>query len=364
MAPAVTSEIHYDPDYAVPSGHTLRDTLGSLGMTQADLAARAGFSVKHINQIIHGTAPITPETALNLEKITGVQARVWNSLESAYRDRLARLHDRDALASDTEWLSLLPIRELIKRGTLPDTRDKGVLLDEVCRFFAVANRKGWERVWRQPLAAFRRSPSFESDIGALASWLRLGQLEAADIECEPYDAKLFRSALVQIRALTMRPTERWEPELRQLCSQAGVAVVFVPEITGARASGAALWLTPTKALIQLSLRHKSDDHLWFSFFHEAAHILLHSKKQTFVSGKITDKTAEDEAEANRFAAETLLPRRYEQELGMLRDEATIVEFAGRVGVAPGIVVGRLQKDGHLGWNKCNHLKRKLEFTAA
>lgn len=361
MALAPTN-LHYDPDYAVPSGHTLRDTLEQLGMTQTDLAARSGFSVKHINQIIQGLAPITSETALHLEKITGVPARVWNHLESAYRDRLVRIEDREALAHDAEWLDSLPVNELIRREKLPNTKDKGVLLQEACRFFAVANRQGWERVWRRPLAAFRRSPSFESDIGAVASWLRLGELEAAEIDCEPYDAKRFKAAISKIRGLTRQSPEQWEPRLRKLCARAGVAVVFVPEIKGARASGAARWLTPTKAIIQLSLRHKSDDHLWFSFFHEAGHILLHSKKQTFVSGDMTDQTAEQEEEANSFAAQTLIPRRYESRLSTLTSAAEITGFAEEIGMAPGIVVGRLQKDGRLAWSKCNHLKKSVGFA--
>jgi HTH-type transcriptional regulator/antitoxin HigA len=357
-----TDQYAYDPDHAVPSGHTLRDTLEELGMTQTDLAVRTGFSVKHVNQIIKGTAPITSETALDLEKITGVPARVWNSLESAYRDRLARLEDRRTLANDTAWLQTLPVKELVKRGKLPNSNDTGVLLQAACRFFAVADREGWERVWRRPLAAFRRSPSFESDIGAVASWLRLGELEAAGIKCQPYDAKHFKTAIAKVRDLTTRGPEDWQPRVVELCAEAGVAVVFVPEIKGTRASGAAHWLTPTKAVIQLSLRHKSDDHLWFSFFHEAGHILLHSKKQTFVSGTMTDQSADLEEEANNFAAHTLIPRRYESRLPTLTTAAAIAEFAAEIGIAPGIVVGRLQKNGHLDWNQCNHLKRPLRFA--
>jgi hypothetical protein len=109
-------------------------------------------------------------------------------------------------------------------------------------------------------------------------------MSAAKIDCAPFDAARFREVLAEIRDLTM-----WDDvgaaagRLFELCASAGVAVVFVGEIGKTRASGAARWLTPTKALIQLSLRHKSDDHLWFSLFHEAAHILLHSKKETFIN---------------------------------------------------------------------------------
>jgi HTH-type transcriptional regulator/antitoxin HigA len=65
----------------------------------------------------------------------------------------------------------------------------------VCDFFRVADRKSWEDVWRRPLASFRQSPSFAADAGAVAVWLRLGEPEAEEIDCEPFDPTRFRDAL-------------------------------------------------------------------------------------------------------------------------------------------------------------------------
>lgn len=361
MAGTPASTLRFDPDYAVAPGETLRSTLIDSEMTQSDLAARCGLSVKHVNQIVHGVAPITHETALAFEKVIGVPARVWNRLEGNYRDRLARVEDRRALTSDSAWLDSLPVKELVKRGVLTKTADKGELLDQVCRFFGVANRQSWERVWRTPLASFRKSPTFESDAGAVATWLRIGELEAAEVELADFDPRRFREALDRIRSLTREDPERFQSEMVRLCAESGVALVFVPEIKGTRASGAARWLTPTKAVIQLSLRHKSDDHLWFSFFHEAGHLLLHSKKGTFVTGaELEDKTTEDEA--NAFAASFLIPRRYEGDLPLLQSLDEVSAFAERIGIAPGIVVGRLQNDGILGWNQGNGLKKRFRLV--
>jgi HTH-type transcriptional regulator/antitoxin HigA len=348
----------YDPDHAVPAGTTLRDVLERKGMTQSELAARTDLSLKHVNQIIHGVAPITAETALALEKTTGVPSAIWNRLETNYRDRLARLEDRAALRADVAWVKSLPLNALRRRGKLTKGLKGGALVDEVCRFFGVANRQGWERVWKTPLTAFRKSQSFTSDIGAVATWLRLGELEATEIECEPFDPKRFRAALHRIRDMTRDP----DFELMvKLCARSGVALVFVPEIPGTRASGAARWLTPTKGLIQLSLRHKRDDHFWFSFFHEAAHLLLHSKKATFVTDA-GEQDQEVEDEANEFAATLLIPKRYERELRGLRTLPEISNFAEGIGIAPGIVVGRLQRERILDWSQGNGLKRTVDFV--
>lgn len=351
--------LSFAPDYATSPGATLRSTLEALGMTQAELAARADLSLKHVNQIAQGIAPLTPETALSFEKVTGVPARLWNQLEANYRDQLARVEDKESLSADAEWLQKLPIAELRQRGVLSKTNDKSTLLQEVCRFFGVANRESWERIWRQPLASFKRSP--DSDTGAVATWLRLGELKAQNIECEPFDAGTFRAALKDIRSMTSSTPAEFEPRLKQLCAESGVALVFLPEIKGVKCWGAAQFLNPTKALIQLSLRYKKDDHLWFSFFHEAAHILLHSKKATFVSTDLTRDDAKDEEEANAFAESFLIPKQYEARLLKLT-LGEIPGFAEELGIAPGIVVGRLQKEGILNWSQGHGLKRTFRFV--
>jgi HTH-type transcriptional regulator/antitoxin HigA len=354
--------VGFDPDYAVPAGATLRDVLEHRGMTQSELAARADLSLKHVNQIIHGAAPITAETALSFEKVTGVPARIWNRLEANYRDRLARLNSAEISDADVEWLKSLPLKELQSRGLLSPKLGAGARVDAVCRFFQVANREAWQRVWRSPLAAFRQSQAFTVDAGAVATWLRLGEIEATKIECAQFDAKKFRSALRRVRDLT--EDADFERQMVEFCAESGVALVFVPEIPGTRSSGAARWLTPTKGLIQLSLRHKSDDHFWFSFFHEAGHLLLHSKKTTFVTSDNTvDQLAEDEA--NEFAASLLIPKKFDDELRRLCTAAEIKAFATKLGIAPGIVVGRLQREKILDWSASeNKLKRRIGFVDA
>lgn len=352
----------YDPDYAIPPGETLAETLDTLGMTQAELARRTGLSTKHVNQIINGAAPISPETALMIEKVTKVPARLWNGLEVAYREFLSRQEEDAALESDVGWLADIPVKELIKRGYLGKGSSAVDQLRKVCEFFGVASRAAWEAVWHKP-TAYRKSKAFTSDPGAVAAWLRIGELQAAEIECEPFDRAGLPAALQDIRGLTLEQDPgRWWPRLRNICSDVGVAVVAEPEIRGSRINGAARWLSPHKALIQLSLRHSWNDIIWFTFFHEAGHLLLHSKKETFINGREKHSGVEDEADA--FAAQTVIPRRYEAELSQLRTLDDATRFAARLGIAPGIVVGRLQHDGRWSYTFGNGLKQRLKFTQA
>ena len=108
----------FEPDYAVPPGATLQETIDHLGIDQKELAARTGLTAKTINQIIKGKAPLTPDTALRLERVTGLPARTWNNLEANYREQLSRLESSKHLASQREWLKRIPTKELVVRGQL------------------------------------------------------------------------------------------------------------------------------------------------------------------------------------------------------------------------------------------------------
>jgi HTH-type transcriptional regulator / antitoxin HigA len=352
----------YAPDSVLPPGETLRETLEALPMSQAELSTRTGLSTKHINQIVQGVAVLSHDTAIALERATGVPARLWNSLEANYRDYLARKRERDELADQTAWLGQIPVKALRKMGIVTaDPDDEPGILQQVLRFFGVISIAAWESVWRKPGAHFRQSPAFGIDPGALATWLRLGELEAQRLHCAPYDREALRQHVPRLRALTIEPLERFLPEMKRLCSQAGVAVVIIPEITGCRASGATRWLSPHKAVLQLSVRHKRNDHLWFSFFHELGHILLHGKRDQFIED---DSPPADpkEQEADRFAADTLIPPQHATELSSLKSLTAITEFARRTGVAPGIVVGRLQHEGIIGFNVGHKLFERYRFA--
>ena len=254
MSPVVATRYPHEPDYAVPPGETLEETIEALGIDQRSLAIRAGLSEKHVSRIINGHAAITHETAIKLERVTGVPARMWNNLEMNYRERLAGIEDKRRLKSDLDWLKTIPTNELVQRGIIAKQADRVGLLNEVLGFFGVSSTQAWKNLWLKPAASFRRSSCFRTQPGATATWLRLGELEAQKTDTKPYNKNALKAALVQIRKLTVEPPEQFQPQMEQLCANAGVALVFVPGIKGCQAYGAARWLSPDRALIQLSVR--------------------------------------------------------------------------------------------------------------
>jgi HTH-type transcriptional regulator / antitoxin HigA len=353
----------YFPDKVTAPGETLRELLQERSVPQSELATRMGRPVKTISEIVNGKAAITPETALQLELVLGVPASFWTQREQHYREYLARIQQSVELRRHVQWAEGLPYRSLQELGLVPPTRSPLERLTRLLEFFGVASPDQW-REWNRGLrVAFRMSTSLDANEYALSAWLRAGVLASERIDCAQYEEGRFISVLREARGLTREPPRVFQPELTRACAGAGVAVVLVPELPGSRASGATRWIGSRKAIVQLSLRYRTDDHLWFTFFHEAAHILCHARRSIFIEAN--GHGGEDESEANRWAADFLIPPTRFAELQLLRrySKEQLRSFAADLGVAPGIVVGRLQHEGLLPHTHCNDLKQRFRWVS-
>ena len=353
--------IRYEPDYSTHPGEVLEEYLEVLGMTKAELANRCGRPTKTISEIIHGKAAITPETALQLERVLGRPATLWQNLEANYRLALARQGETEDFAAHTAWARKFPVKAMLSQGCFDEPEDDVELVGKLLGFFGTGTVAGWDSSFGQLQVAYRRSPAFKAAPESVTAWLRLGELAAQDIDCEPFNRQRFKAMLTEdIRPLTAEPFPEVQEKLVELSASTGVAVAFVPELPGTHLSGVARWLSKDKALIQLSLRYKTSDHVWFTFFHEAGHLLLHGKKTIFIDEKGGDHSDLEE-QANRFASDLLIPRAAFDRFVRKDDfsSAAVKRFAAAQDIAPGIVVGRLQHEGLLSYARHRDLKESL-----
>jgi HTH-type transcriptional regulator/antitoxin HigA len=351
----------FKPDYIVPPGETLRETLEAKGLSQSELAVRVGMAEKTVSQIINGLAPISFETAEKLEMATGVPASFWNRMELDYREGLAQREEMEKFASDVQWLDEIPVNVLVDRGFVEKATDKAVMVHRVLKFYGVGSVGAWRSTWAKPCGLYRGKAVQEKYPGAVSAWRRMGEIKADRIATEAFDAREFRRVLTHARSLTTKPMSKWDPELSALCATAGVQFVIVREIPNASISGFARWRTKDRAFIQLSLKYKTDDQVWFTFFHEAAHILLHSKKLMFFDEGMSEDT-EEEKEANAFARDILIPPEHAKAFHRLHSRNEVRRFAASIGISPGIVVGRLQHDGFFNHDRFYDLKVKYEWA--
>ncbi|NBC15766.1 MAG: helix-turn-helix domain-containing protein [Bacteroidetes bacterium] len=362
-----TIQNEYAPATVTPPGGTLRDLLDEQGMSQAELAERMGRSTKFISNLVNGKAPLSQDVALELERVLGVPARFWNRREQQYRESMARQAERNRLKGFVGWMQRhIPVEDMTKWGWIEDCDEAVDQVDAVLDYFGVTSPDEWNSIWMNPetKAAFRKTLAFASEPGAVAAWLRYGELEAHRRDVAPFDKQAFKDALAEIRALTTQPPQDFEPALLARCQEAGVALVLTPQVEGAKISGATRWLSPDLALIQMSLRYKTNDHFWFTFFHEAGHILLHGKRDVFLEGADEEVAQDKETEADAFAADLLIPRAAYEAFVHAGDFSwgTVCAFAKAQGLDPGIVVGRLQHDEYVPWESgLNKLKQRFRW---
>jgi addiction module HigA family antidote len=348
----------FHPDYAIPPGETLRELMEMLQMTQKDLADRVGLTVQTLNRIFKGEQPITYETANKLELVTGTPARVWNNLEMQYREQLAKIKEKACLERDLNWLKTIPVNELRERGFIKEKSDKAIIIRELFSFYGVASVDAWKEIWDNPRVAARRSACFETQPGSASAWIRQGELQSQEISCQQFDKKHFAAALIKIRKLTKEKPEVLATEMKGICACAGVALALVKEMKKVPWNGATKWISPDKAMILLSIRGKGEDKFWFSFFHEAAHVINGSKRHLYIADNSNDP---EEVKADIFAADFLIPREYNDRIMSCTSENEIIEIASELNISPGIVAGRYQFLTKR-WSYFKNLIHKFEWT--
>lgn len=356
---AIDTQARVFSDLAVPPGELLAEELDVRRMTQRELADRTGRPEQKISEIISGRKRITDDTALELEKVLGIPAEFWINLQAAYQLALARIRERIELEKQEDWLDFFPVREMRARQFLPGDRDKQTTLTAILKFFGVASFPALTERQRALIGQYRITPKTTVSEGALWAWLRAGDLKAQDVDTAPYDEAKFKDVLQRIRQLTRKPIREAVEEAIRLCAEAGVVLVVVQHFPKTGANGVARWLSADRAMIQLSTLRSWQDIFWFSFFHEADHILGRQKKKAFVNG-INDEPDAEEA-ANHFAADMLIPAQAWNAFAESRSfsSISIEAFAKRLGIAPGIVVGRLQHEKLIAPQNLNHLRPRI-----
>ena len=354
----------FEPDWVSPPGATVLDLLEERGCTVGEFARAIHRTTQEVSRLLYGAEQLTGPWAEQLAGVLGASPDFWLRREEQYRRDVERLWQSSDPEVATTWLTELPVEDMVRFGWLPKGTSKAESVTNALAFFGVPSVDSWRRHYSLALesAAYRTSTAYETKPGAVAAWLRQGELAASELDCESWNPERFRATLPRLRSLSREPDpERFLQELIELCRQCGVAVVIERAPSGCRASGATKFLSSKKALMLLSFRYLSDDQFWFTVFHEAGHLLLHSQDGLFLEG-IETANSDAENEADEFARLNLFTEAGLNELRSLPlNHFAIARFAKRVGVAAGLVVGQLQEMERVPYRHFNYLKSRYSW---
>lgn len=340
---------------AIPPGATIREQLDNRGMSQKEFALRMGLSEKHISHLINGHVELTQDVALRLESVLGVPASFWNNLESIYREKLARVIVEQDLEKDIELANAFPYSKMAALGWVPATRKPEEKVLNLRRFFEVAKLDLLDGL-RIPGIAFRRTSTNETSDYSLAAWAQKARIEARQHVTAPINISKLKQEIPQIREMTIKDPAEFCNELTTVFAGCGIALVFLPHIGGSFLHGASFY-DSNRIVLGLTVRGRDADRFWFSLFHEICHII-----RGHINTSQTTKEQEDEADA--FARDVLIsPEQYQAFIGAnCFSKDCIIAFAHTIGIAPGIVLGRLQKENFVPYNRFNELKTKYQIA--
>ena len=348
-----------------PPGDSIAELLAEQYMDQKQLAARTGFSKKHVNEVISGKAALTSDFALALEPVLKVSAEFWVRREATYRTRLARLSAEGISDEEAAWVRAFPYAHMARLGWVKRVTLRGVgglreKRDELTRFFQIAAAEPWETIWQNPQVAFRRSLEGLKAPEATSAWLRAGEIEAQRLNCEPFNKTVLKHVVADLKGYALQDDINVAlSALRGRMRAAGVALVMIPALPGTGISGATHWLNSDLAVLQLSVRYKDDGKFWFTLAHELAHILLHGKRDVFLEG-VEGEDEKKEAEANAWATNYWIPSKTRHAFVRRGDfsELAVINLAKRLQIPAGVLVGQLQHFGVHGIDQMNGLKRR------
>lgn len=352
------NNLNFNPNWASVPGNTIKDLLDEKQFSIPAFADKMKCTPEFIGELICGEREITNKIASNLSRYLGATSDFWLSREKMFRNQIHEINSEQA----DLWLKELPIADMIKFGWIKNVKDK---VTECLKFFQVPDISTWRREYASVFqnVSFRTSPSLRADQAATAVWLRRGEIIAKEMDCKEWNEDGFETALKSIRQLTRKKEPKnFLPELINICAEYGVALVIARTPKGCRASGATKFLNEKRALVLLSFRYLSDDHFWFTFFHEAGHVILHKSLTPIIELDAERDLSIEEKEANIFASEALIPHEMQPELFKLRgNKRNIISFAMKAGVSPGIVIGQMQHRGIIDHKYLNSYKRRYDW---
>lgn len=357
----------YIPDIAIHPGETLLEILNEKGMSSKELALRTEKPERTISRVINGKSAITSEMAIAFEKVLDLPATFWMNLQQNYNENLARITYNERCKDAADWARQFPYARMAKFGWVPRTTKAQEKAGHLFDFFKVSSEQAWINSYVSGglRAAHRLDLAHNTKKQAITAWLRKGEL-LADKEILPeYDEKKLRAILPDLRKIMAQGKNGFFKELKELCNNAGLCILLVPNLTGAPIHGSSRWLKGVP-VVQLSVRYKKYDRFWFTFFHELAHILLHGI--TYVSLELDHYDAYDkekEKEANQWAAQWLISDEDFNQLKSLnyKNPTVIKAYSKKVNTHPSVIVGRLQRENLVEYNdiNLNRLLTKLHF---
>lgn len=346
-------------------GYYLVDAIEELEMTQDEFAKRSGISAKTVSLLLNGKTPLSNDLAMKISTMLGISVETLLNLQKTYDEKKIAIDRERELDEQISVVENIDYGYFVKNGFLLEAKCKLEKAKNLCSFLKVGELQALRR--RDLLASFRTTVSTVSDKNIINAnvWLLTALNQGVAMKVKPFNEKLLKAYIPEIRSLTTKPQEEFYPRLCKIFYECGVAFVVLPALKNCGVNGVVRWYDE-KVVLAINDRFRYADTFWFSLFHEIKHVF--QKKKTRVIIKCDDflEIEEDlERDADTFASNTLIPEEEYQWFCSIRGQyiskSDVRFFARKIGVHPGIVVGRLQHDGKIAHSSMADMRDRYKF---
>lgn len=362
------SKLEYNELIAFHPGYYIKDIIEDMEITQEEFAKRLGVSGKTISKLLAGAIPLSNDIAIQLSRMLGTSVNVWLKLQSTYDEKALEIEKRKKEDSEISIVSLIDYTYFTKYKLVTAAKNKSEQVKNLCKYLCIADLNILSK--KDFLLNYRVATTTLNEKNAINSriWIQVAINCGKLNDTQPFNSKLLISYLPEIRSMTIQKPESFLPRLKQIFDECGVSFVLLPHLKNSGINGAVKWINSDKVILALNDRRNYADTFWFSLFHEIKHVLQQKIKLLIVSTnkkeEITEIDNELEQDADKFAQDYLIPKQdYIEFIGYNNfSRANVINFANKINIHPGIVVGRLQIDGFINFSNLNDLKEKYAIV--
>lgn len=342
------------PDLLIHPGETISDLLEERGITQKELASRAGVSEAFLSDVIHGRKDISKGLAKGLEYALNVPGSFWLNLQADYDAELLSLKEVDSV-DDDERKVFADIREvveyLIRQKVIASGETQEETILSLRKVFRVSSLTLLRRI--VPSGAFRMSNKVAVNPDVLGAWLSLSKFyEAGGRPLPGFVPERTGELVSSLKSIMLKGRGGIEKSLRSLFNGYGIDFSIIPFFRGAPVHGYISLKDDGVYRMVLTLRGRTADIFWFSLFHELGHIVNGDilKQGDYIDAGILGEEKREKA-ADVFASGALLEKESYHQFVDEKDYSyrAISAYASTQGVPPYVVIGRLQKEGIIPW---------------
>ena len=363
------NKIEYQELIAFHPGYYIKDYIDEQGITQEELAKRLQKTPKYVSDLVNGKINLTEEMVSRLSIVFGTSTKMWLNLNQKYIEKRIEIEKQKRIDEECELVRKIDYKFWVELGVVKAVRSVSEKVQELQKYFKVSSLKVLAQ--NDFLVQYRTSVSEMKDVNVINAnaWVQTAINIGTQMDVVSFDKKKLLEAIPEIRDITVQDTSIFYTKLKKILASCGVALVLLPNLKKCGVNGAVKWLGKDKVVLALNDRRKYADTFWFALFHELGHVLQQRIKVLLVSENNKESLETDnrnqrlEIEADAFSRNILIPEiDYEQFVSANQNRFTaeiIKEFADRINILPGIIVGRLQQDKYLSYQtNLNSLKIK------